>query len=199
MNSSGDITMCVVPSRHAVFSLSTTCPALLHCTRSSVLRRAGDVAAKLLQPLALVGAAAYRGVQAEALHIGTQRLGEGSVAGHGALHLEDLLHGARARGDSIPCGRRPQRFIAGRGHFDKHRLTVGAPVRAVEHQAVQVDVEVGGGTKSLDQRDRGAVGLVGLETGLPEQGARDHAVHHLQHGHHQLGLCGQHQAQGDGQ
>ena len=99
MNSSGDITMCVVPSRHAVFSLSTTCPALLHCTRSSVLRRAGDVAAKLLQPLALVGAAAYRGVQAEALHIGTQRLGEGGVAGHGALRREDLLPGARVKGD----------------------------------------------------------------------------------------------------
>ena len=29
MSSSGDITMCVVPSRQGVFSLSTTCPALL--------------------------------------------------------------------------------------------------------------------------------------------------------------------------
>ena len=34
MNSSGDITMCVVPSRQGVLSLSTTCPAALHCTRS---------------------------------------------------------------------------------------------------------------------------------------------------------------------
>jgi hypothetical protein len=34
MNSSGDITKCVVPSRQAVFSVSTTCPAALHCTRS---------------------------------------------------------------------------------------------------------------------------------------------------------------------
>ena len=34
MNSSGDITMRVVPSRQGVFSLSTTCPALLICTRS---------------------------------------------------------------------------------------------------------------------------------------------------------------------
>jgi len=34
MNSSGDITKCVAPSRHAVFSLSTTCPAALVCTRS---------------------------------------------------------------------------------------------------------------------------------------------------------------------
>ena len=51
----------------------------------------------------------------------------------------------------------------------------------------------------LDQRDRAAVGLVGLQTGLPEQVARDHAVHRLQHGRHQLGLCGQQQAQRDGQ
>ena len=51
----------------------------------------------------------------------------------------------------------------------------------------------------LDQRDRAAVGLVGLETGLPEQSARDHAVHHLQHERHPLGLCGQQQAQRDGQ
>ena len=33
MNVSGDITMWVVPSRHAVSSSSTTCPAALHCTR----------------------------------------------------------------------------------------------------------------------------------------------------------------------
>ena len=34
MNSSGDITRCVVPSRQGVFNLSTTCPAALVCTRS---------------------------------------------------------------------------------------------------------------------------------------------------------------------
>ena len=46
----------------------------------------------------------------------------------------------------------------------------------------------------LDQRDRAAVGLIALETGLPEQVARDHAVHDLQHGRHQLGVCGQQSA-----
>jgi hypothetical protein len=51
--------------------------------------------------------------------------------------------------------------------------------------------EVGGRAKALDQRDRTAVGLVGLQTGLSEQVARDHAVHHLQHGRHQLGPRGQ--------
>jgi len=34
MNSSGDITKCVVPSRQGVFSFSTTCPAALICARS---------------------------------------------------------------------------------------------------------------------------------------------------------------------
>jgi len=41
MNSSGDITKCVVPSRQGVLSLSTTCPAALVCTRS--LASAGRV------------------------------------------------------------------------------------------------------------------------------------------------------------
>ena len=35
MNSSGDITRCVVPSCQGVFSFSITCAAALHCTRSS--------------------------------------------------------------------------------------------------------------------------------------------------------------------
>jgi hypothetical protein len=60
-------------------------------------------------------------------------------------------------------------------------------------------VEVGGGAKALDQRDGAAVGRVGLETGLPQQVARDHAVHDLQRGRHQLGLCCQQQAQRDRQ
>ena len=39
---------------------------------------------------------------------------------------------------------RLQRFIGGCGYLDEDRLTVGAPVHAVEHQAVKVNVEVGG-------------------------------------------------------
>ena len=95
---------------------------------------------------------------------------------------------------------RLQRLIGWRRYFDEGRFTVGiASVHAVQHQAVDVYVEIGGRAEALDQRDRAAVGLVGLETGLPEQVARDHAVHHLQHGCHQLGLRGQQQAQRDGQ
>ena len=52
--------------------------------------------------------------------------------------------------------------------------------------------------KALDQRPR-RCRFICLETSLPEQVARDDAVHHLQHGRHQLGLCGQQQAQHDRQ
>ena len=54
----------------------------------------------------------------------------------------------------------------------------------------------------LDQRDGAAVGLIGLidpAPGLPKQVARDHAMHHLQHGRHELELGGQQQAQWDRQ
>jgi len=92
------------------------------------------------------------------------------------------------------------RAIGWRRHFDDFRLAVcAASVHAVQHQAVHVNVEIGRGPKALDQRDRAAVGLACLEPGLPEQVARDHAVHDLKHGRHQLGLRGQQQAQGDAQ
>ena len=78
-------------SRQAVLSLSTTCPARLICTRSSVLRRARDVAAQLLEPLALAGIAAHGGVKAETLLVGTQRLGERGVSRHSSLHRVALI------------------------------------------------------------------------------------------------------------
>jgi hypothetical protein len=43
------------------------------------------------------------------------------------------------------------------------------------------------------------VGPQGLQPGLIEQEARDHAVHDLQHRRHQLRVCGQRQAPRDGQ
>ena len=76
-------------------------------------------------------------------------------------------------------------------------LNVGAPVHAVEHQTVQVDVQVRGRPETLDQRDRAAVGLLGLQPGLIEQETRDGTVHDLQHRRHQLGLCSQQQPQRD--
>ena len=64
---------------------------------------------------------------------------------------------------------------------------------------MNVNVQVGCRAKALIQSDRTAVSLVDLEPCLSEQVVRDHAVHHLQHNHHQLGLCSQQQAQRDGQ
>ena len=95
---------------------------------------------------------------------------------------------------------RLQRFVGWRRHVHENRFAFGvAAVHAVQHQAVKVNVEIGRRAEALDQRDRAAVGLVGFEPGLIEQEARDDAVHHLQHWRHQLGLCGQQQAQRDGQ
>ena len=94
---------------------------------------------------------------------------------------------------------RLQRFVGWLGNFDELRLPVNAtPVHAVQDQAVKVNVEVGRQAEALNQRDRAAVGFLRLEPSLAEQVARDHTVHHLQHRRHQLGLCGQQQAQRDG-
>ena len=83
-------------------------------------------------------------------------------------------------------------FLVGwRGYFDKHRLAARAPVHAVQHQAMEVNIEIGRRPKSLDQRDRAAVGLKGLEASLIKQVARDHAVHDLQHRRYQHRLCSQ--------
>ena len=90
---------------------------------------------------------------------------------------------------------RLQLLVGGCGYFDKHRLAVGAPVHAVQHQAMQMSIEIGRRAKTLDQRDRAAVGLKGLEAGLIQHVARDHAVYHLQHWRHQHRLCGQQQSQ----
>ena len=95
---------------------------------------------------------------------------------------------------------RLQRFIGWRGDFDEFRSAVNAtPAHAVQHQAVQVNVEIGRRAEALEERDSAAVGFVCLQPGLPEQLARDHAVHDLQHRRHQLGLCGQQQAPRDRQ
>ena len=95
---------------------------------------------------------------------------------------------------------RVQLVVGGRVRLDERRRAVGAaPVHPVQHQAVQVDVEVGRRAEALDQRDGAAVAFVGLEPGSLQQMARDHALHHLQHRRDQLGLRGQQQAQRDRQ
>jgi hypothetical protein len=95
---------------------------------------------------------------------------------------------------------RVQRVVGGRTRHDEAGRAVGvAAVHAVQHQAVQVDVEVGGGSEALDQRDGAALTFIGLEPGAIQQVARDHTLHHLQHRRDELGLCGQQHAQRDRQ
>ena len=43
-----------------------------------------------------------------------------------------------------------QRLIGRRSHLDEDRVAFGAPVHAVQHQAVQVDVQVGSRPEALD-------------------------------------------------
>ena len=53
--------------------------------------RAGDLASQLLQCLALVGAAAHGGVQAEPVVVGAQVLLEVRLPGHGVQQCQHLL------------------------------------------------------------------------------------------------------------
>jgi hypothetical protein len=76
---------------------------------------------------------------------------------------------------------RLQLVIGRRDYLDEFRRAVDTQsVHPVQHQAVQVNVQVGRGAEALDGRDRAAVGPVALETRLPEQVARDHG-HHRRH------------------
>lgn len=70
---------------------------------------AGDVAAQLFQRLAVVGAAAHSGMQAEPVSVGAHALLEVRSPGHHALHRQHLLPSARTGGDAVGSGRRMQR------------------------------------------------------------------------------------------
>ena len=153
-------------------------------------RRPRDVAAQLLQPLAVVGFHPHRGMQAEPVDVGAQRLARRGLARHRAPEGQHLLPGAGAEGDAVRHGRglqRPQRarllavgmrlgqpglphlldqhapareqlhqpgddglqqrmqlVVGGRSRLDEGRRAIGgAAVHPVQHQTVQVDVEVG--------------------------------------------------------
>jgi len=127
MNSSGLITACVVPWRQAVLSLSTTCPALLIFTRS--LASAGRVMVRQSRSSRWRSSASQRTAAccAVALLVGAQTLVARSVARQRTLHREHLL--------------RLQLLIGGGIGLDEYRRAVGAPIHAVQHQAMEVNVE----------------------------------------------------------
>ena len=125
----------------------------------------------------------------------------GSASQVGLPHLLDQHASAREHlhqpGDDR-VQQRVQFVVCGRTGLDEHWHTIGtAPVHAVQHQAMQMYVEVGRRPKTLDQRDGAAVALLAFESNAIQQVARDHALHHLQYRRDQLGLRGQQLAQRD--
>jgi hypothetical protein len=103
---------------------------------------------------------------------------------------------ARCRGGAVAL----ELVVGGHIDFDEGRHTVGAaPVHAVQHQAVQVDVQVCRRAEALDQRAAAAVAFVGLEPCAVQSMSSDHALHHMQHPRARLGMRGQQQAQRDPQ
>jgi len=135
MDSSGDLTRCVVPSPGRAFA--TRSLELQHGLASGVglygfvgQRRACDVAGQLLQRLAVVSAAAHGSVQAETVDVGAQMPIEVGIPEHAALHRQHLLAAPRTEVDPASTGRRLRRFIGSRRHFVEFRLAVcAAPVQ----------------------------------------------------------------------
>ena len=95
-----DILMCVVPSRQALLSCSTTSPGPLRLSRSLATRWARDVAAQPFEFLALMRTTAYPVMQAEAVRIGAQGHRYCVPAGHGA-QVQYLQSGARPQRNSL--------------------------------------------------------------------------------------------------
>jgi hypothetical protein len=59
-------------------------------------------------------------------------------------------------------------LVGGRIHLDEGwRAISAAPIHPVQHEAVQVNVEVGGRPEALNQRDGATVAFVGLELRRP--------------------------------
>ena len=91
---------------------------------------------------------------------------------------------------------RMQFLVSGCVCLDKAGRTIGAAaLHPVQHQTVQVNVQVRSRAKALDQCDRAALAFVNPGPRVAQQIPLDHALHHLQHRRDQLGLRGQQHAQ----
>ena len=60
------------------------------------------------------------------------------------------------------------------------RLALAAAIHPIEHQTVQMDVEIGRGAEALDERDRTGVSVVAFESQLFDQKCGNDAVDDLQ-------------------
>ena len=61
------------------------------------------------------------------------------------------------------------------------RFALAGAIHPIEHQAMQMDVEIGGRAKALDERDRTGVGCAAFESRLLDQKGGDDPVNDLQH------------------
>ena len=75
-----------------------------------------------------------------------------------------------------------QLYGGGCTRFMKHRCALAAAIEAVEHQAVETNIQVGGGAKALDEGDGTGIGFAAFEPCLFDQKAGNDAVNDLQHG-----------------
>ena len=67
-------------------------------------------------------------------------------------------------------------------------------IDAVEHETMQMNIEIGCGAKSLYQRDSAGVGRCAFQPRFLEQKPRDDAVDDAQHRHEQFGVRRKHPA-----
>ena len=65
-----------------------------------------------------------------------------------------------------------QFYGGGCTRFMKHRCALAAAIEAVEHQAVETNIQVGGGAKALDEGDGAGVGFAAFDSRLLEQHKR---------------------------
>ena len=96
--------------------------------------------------------------------------------GHALLFDQIALagqHFEQARDDLVEQAM--QLSAGGRTRLLEDRFAPGAPIHAVEHQAMQMNVQVGGRAESLDEGDRAGVGCGAFQVCLLEQKPRDDA------------------------
>ncbi len=100
-----------MPSRHGVLNLKHHLPGGVGLHALAGQSGARDVAAQLLQPLAVVGAAAHGCVQAKSIDVSTAAASKPSpwASGHRALHRQHLLAGGWAEVDTRRSLQRPER------------------------------------------------------------------------------------------
>jgi len=108
------------------------------------------------------------------------RLGLGQVA-HALLF--DEVAGARQQLDDAlddPVEQRLELCRAGSARFMEHRRARAAAIHPIEHQTVQMDVEIGRRAEALDERDCTAVSLGAWQSRLFDQKGGNDAVNALQ-------------------